>query len=102
MKEGDELGYNPTLENLRLQEVYGYWVHANPGTHLDGNISDYTAWQTWWRDLAVIPLRRYDAPIGRVGRRFVGTLGDELRGLWDRLWNLERLIIFQTVSLQRS
>ena len=50
----------------------------------------------------VIPSRRYDAPIRRVGRRFVRTLGDELRGVRDRLWNLERFIVFQTVILQRA
>ena len=46
--------------------------------------------------------RCYDAPSGRVGRRFVRTLGEELRGVRDRRWNLERLIFFQTVILQRS
>ena len=53
--EGDDPGYNPTPEDLRLQEVYGDWVHANPGTHLDGSISNDTAWQAWWSDLAVLP-----------------------------------------------
>ena len=43
--EGEDPGYNPTLEDLRLKEVYGEWVHANPGTHLDGGISDDAAWQ---------------------------------------------------------
>ena len=35
---GDEPGYNPTPEDLCLWEVYGDWVNANPGTHLDGGI----------------------------------------------------------------
>ena len=35
---GDDPGYNPTLEDLRLLEVYADWFHANPGTHLDGGI----------------------------------------------------------------
>ena len=30
------------------------------------------------------------------------TLGDELRGVRDRLWNSERFIVFQTVILQRA
>ena len=34
--EGDEPGYNANPEDLRLWEVYGDWVHANPGTHLYG------------------------------------------------------------------
>ena len=41
-------------------------------------------------------------PIRRVGRRFVGTLGYKLRGVWNRLWNSEQFIIFQTVILQRA
>ena len=42
-KEVDETGYNRTLKDLRLREVYGDWVYANPGTHLDGGISDDAA-----------------------------------------------------------
>ena len=99
---GDEPGYNLTPEDLRLQEFYGDWVHANPGTHLDGGIRDDLAWQAWWCDLAVMPSRRYDAPSERVGRRFVGTLGVELHGVQDRLWNSEQFIVFQTVILQRA
>ena len=41
---GDDPGYNPILEDLRLREVYRDWVHANPGTHLDGSIRDNSAW----------------------------------------------------------
>ena len=99
---GDDPGYDPTPEDLRLQEVYRDWVHANPGTQLDGGISEDVAWQVWWRDLAVMSLRRYDAPSGRVRWRFVGTLGDELRGVGYRLWNSEWFIIFQTVILKRA
>ena len=66
--EGDDPGYTPTLEDLCLQEVYGYWVHANPGTHLDGGIGDNVEGQVWWCDLAVMPSRRYDAPSRKVGR----------------------------------
>ena len=99
---GYNLGYNPTPEDLRLQEVYGDWVHSNPGTHLDGGIHDNSAWKAWWRDLVVMPSRRYDAPSGRVGRRFVGTLGAELKGVRDRLWNSEQFIFFQTVILQQA
>ena len=72
---GDVPSYKPTPDELRLREVYGEWVHANSGTHLDGGVCDNSAWQAWWLDLAVMSLRRYDAPSGRVGRRFVGTLG---------------------------
>ena len=99
-KKGDEPGYNLTPEDLRLREVYVEWVHANPGTHLDGGISDDAKWQAWWRDLVVMPSRRYDAPSGKVGRRFVGMLGAEMQGVRDRRWKSESFIFFQTVILQ--
>ena len=54
-KRGDLPGYIPTPEDLQLQEVYGDWVHANPGTDLHGGIEDNYTWQGWWRDLTVIP-----------------------------------------------
>ena len=37
---GDEPGYAPTPEDLRLQEFYEDWVHGNPGTHLDGGVAE--------------------------------------------------------------
>ena len=49
-----------------------------------------------------MPSKRYDAPSGKVRRRFVGTLGEELKGVWDRQWNSEWFIVFQTVILQRA
>ena len=66
-ESGDMPRYVPTLEDLRLREVYGDWVHGNLVTHLDGAIKDDSAWQAWWRDLMVMPSRRYDAPSGKVG-----------------------------------
>ena len=77
-------GYTSTPENLRLREVYGDWIHANPGTHLDGGVRDDSAWKAWWRDLAVMPSRRFDTPSGRFRRKFVRTLGKELKGVLDR------------------
>ena len=41
---GDVPGYKPSPEDLRLREVYGDWVHANPGTHLDEGVRDNLAW----------------------------------------------------------
>ena len=49
-EKGDVPGYTPTPEDLRLWEVYGDWVHQNPGTHLDGGISEDGRWQAWWHD----------------------------------------------------
>ena len=55
-----------------------------------------------WRTLAAMPARRYDVPSGRVGRRFVQALAAELTGIWQRRWNAERFIVFQTATLQRA
>ena len=95
---GDKPGYTPTPEDLHLREVYGDWVHNNPGTQLEGGIHKDSAWQAWWRDLAVMPARRYASPSGRVGWRFVGTLGAELKRVRDRLCNSERFIVFRRLS----
>ena len=40
---GDVPGYQTTPEDLRLWEVYGDWVHVNPGMHLDGGVKDDSA-----------------------------------------------------------
>ena len=42
-EKGDEPGYTPIPEDLCLWEVFGEWVHANPGIHLDGGIGDDAA-----------------------------------------------------------
>ena len=76
---GDEPGYVPTPEDLRLQEVYEDWVHGNPRTHMDGGVTEDGLWQGWWRDLVVIPPRRYKETSRKVGRHFVNTLVGELR-----------------------
>ena len=99
---GDMPRYVPTPEDVRLREVYGKWVHGNPGTHIDGGVADDLAWQAWWCDLAFMPSRRYDAPSGKFGRRFVEMLGAEMHGVRERRWNLERFIVFQTVILQQA
>ena len=100
--KGEQVGYTPTPEDLRLWKVYGDWFHANPVTHLDGGISNNLVWQAWWCDLSFMTLRRYDAPSGKVGRRFVETLRGELRGSFYRQWNSEHFIVFQTVILQQE
>ena len=43
-EEGDLPGYTPTPEDLRLKEVYRYWVHANEDDHLHRCIADDVVW----------------------------------------------------------
>ena len=77
-------GYIPTGEDHRFQEVYGDLLHSKNGVHLSGGIDNDTLWQKRWRALEVMPALHYDAPIGRVGSRFVRALAAELTGVRQR------------------
>ena len=44
--------------------------------------------------LICMPIQRYNAPSGKVGKRFVGILYVELHGVLYRKWNVERVIVF--------
>ena len=41
---GDLLGYVPTREDRRIQEVYGDCVHSNYGAHLSGGDEANQEW----------------------------------------------------------
>ena len=83
-----------------LYGVYQDWVHQNPGDHLDGGTTEDSKWQAWWEKLVCMLTQRYDAPSGKVWKRFVGILSVELDGVCARKWNAERAIVFQSVILQ--
>ena len=102
MPAGDFPGCVPSGEDRWIRGVYRDWEHSNDGAHLSGGIKYYQVWQARCRTLAVMPARQYDAPSGTVGRRFVQALDAELTGVWQRHWNVERFIVFQTVTLQRA
>ena len=82
--------------------LYKDWVHQNPGYHLDERIAEDSKWQAQWEKLACMLNQLYDAPSGKVGKRFVGILSVELDRVCSRKWNAERVIIFQSVTLQRA
>ena len=52
--------------------------------------------------LVCMPTQRYDAPSGKFGNRFVGIMSVELDRVCARKWNAERVIVFQSVILQRA
>ena len=52
--------------------------------------------------LVCMPTQRYDAPSGKFGKIFVGFLSVELDRVSARKWNAERVIVFQSVILQRA
>ena len=85
-----------------LYGIYQDWVHQNPVEHLDVGIAEDSKWQERWEKLVCIPTQRYDPPSGKVGKIFVGILSVELDGIRARKWNAERVIVFQSVILQRA
>ena len=70
-------------------------MHQNPGDYLYVLIAEDIKWQAWCKKLVCMPTQSYDAPSGKVGKRFVGILSAELDGVRARRWNTERVIIFQ-------
>jgi hypothetical protein len=52
--------------------------------------------------MAQIATTRYQAPAGRVGRRFLAVLTSEFRGVRERLWNSERPLVFVATVLQTT
>ena len=69
---------------------------------MDGVIAEDSKWQAWWEKLVFMPTQRYDAPSGKVGKRFLVILSVELDDVRSRKWNAERVIVFQSVILQRA
>ena len=52
--------------------------------------------------LVCMSTQRYDITTGKVGKRFVAILSVELDRDRTRKWNYERVIVFQSVILQRA
>ncbi|KAI2504762.1 hypothetical protein MHU86_9698 [Fragilaria crotonensis] len=95
-------GYFVTAADRLLDAAYGDHVHDNAGTHLHGDFSDDALWQRRWRKMAQIATTRYQAPAGRVGRRFIAILTSEFRGVRERRWNSERPLVFVATVLQTT
>ena len=69
---------------------------------MDGVIAEDSKWPARWKKIVCMPTQCYDAPSGNFGKRFVGILSIELDGVRATKWNDERVIIFQSVILQRA
>ena len=52
--------------------------------------------------MAQIATTRYQAPAGKVGRRFLTILVSEFRGARERKWNSERPLVFVATVLQTT
>ena len=99
-QEGDLPDVRLIGADYMLYGVYQDWVHQNPGDHLDVVIEENSKWQSRWEKLVCMPTQRYDAPSGKVGKRFVVILSVELDGVRVRKWNAKRVIVIQFVILQ--
>ena len=95
-------GYEPTNANRLLDDVLGDHVHNNNGTHIKGGIQDDKRWQVRWARLVQLHPSLYEAPKGKTGRRFLSLLVDEFKGVRNRIWNSEHVIVFMMVVLQRA
>ena len=69
---------------------------------MDGGIAEDSKWQERWKKIVCMPTQRYDAPSRKVGKIFVVILSVELDGVRARRWDTERVIVFQSVILQRA
>ena len=96
--------YAPTPADLLLDSVFGDHSHDNDGTHLTGAILDDNVWQTRWLRMVQIAPTWYNAPPGKIGRRFITLFTpQELRGVCtSRLWNSERPLVFVATILQTT
>ena len=101
--EGADLqGFTPERAHLLLREIYEDFTHHNDGTYLSGGFLDDVTWQSCWRRIAVQSDIWYSMPPGKVGCRFTAVLTAEWKGVLDRKWNFERLLVFSHVVLTKT
>jgi len=81
--------------------VYSDHVHANPGTHLSGDISNDQEWQTYLQLLIVYPSHQYDLPNGSAGKCFLGGFATLLDHVITCKCNSEHFLVYQLVILQQ-
>ena len=62
--------------------------------HLTGLVLDDTVWKSHWCWLSTQSSSWYATHPGKLGQRFNVVLSVEWRGVLDRKWNSEQLLIF--------
>jgi hypothetical protein len=101
-KLGDLPGATILEADLKLDTVYGNYVHQNTGQHLDGGIANDAELQDYWKRLVVLPPQQYNAPTGPVGKRIVDTMATIIADIKSLTCNTEKLTVFSMVILQRT
>ena len=89
-----------TAPGNALFGIYQDWVHQNPGIHLDGEINEDVKWQARWENLFVFPPNATMYHLAGLGKGFLDSRA-YLYCIQGRKWNAKRVIILQTVILQR-
>ena len=77
-------------------------MHQNTGNHLDDIINEDGKWKYSWIKLVFFPIQRYDVSSGWIGNQFVGILLVDLNGIWNRQWNVDRVIILRQLFFSAS
>ena len=95
-------GYAPTEADKLLDLVYGDHAHNNDRNHLSGGIAGDRMWQERWRRMVQIDQRHYSLPKGWIGQQFFTALTAEFRGVRERWWHGERVIVFLVTVLRRT
>ena len=102
-EEGADLpDYIATPTDDLLNILYGDHPHENDGCHLDGGIDNDARWQRYWRRVVGTKAIWYRNPQGRIGKLFIRKLTEIIRGVRERQWNSERIIVFPAVILYKA
>ena len=102
--KGDLGNYKPTPTDVKLAEVFdGEYLRNNDGTHLDGKIIDNKVWQERYRSIIIYPLSQYNLlSNGPIGKPVPCLFAKKIDGVRERKWNMEKVICFMSMILQRS
>ena len=103
MEDDTELQELDKCDDL-LFSVYGDTIHRNTGTHLNGGISipEEAFWKRSYRAIATGRSNLVDLPTGKVTERFILKATAEFKGVRERKWNSERVLVFMAVMLQKE
>ena len=94
--------YESTPINVKLVDTFdGEYLQNNGCTHLDGNIVDDKVWQERYSDIINSP-NQYDLPSGLIEKLFVRMLAKEIDRVRARKWNMEKVIFFMLIILNKS
>ncbi len=59
-------------------------------------------WRRRYKEVVLSNVALVDLPTGKVSERFVTKLRDEFKGVRDRKWNSERVIVFLSCVLRKE